>query len=176
MIFNDRSKTRMDSVSQFTPGALAGRGVSESELTDVPTGVMNGLGQDFFDMYAPTDSGVTYSDPATAWPTDTGWGRTPSFAPETGFSMDNALKTASQWFSTLTQFDAQRKLMNLNLERAKAGLQPISPAAIAPQVNVGVAPGTLLAGGGGLLMLAAAALGVALISRGGGRGSRRRRR
>lgn len=41
---------------------------------------------------------------------------------------------------TVTAADAQRQLIDLNLERAKRGLAPISASAVAPQMNVGIAP------------------------------------
>jgi hypothetical protein len=181
---NDRSNTVMDTISQFTPGALAG-------MRGTPWGMLDYAAQydtDTANQYGTApglgrvagwaeDSGISdwnTVDPTFDYGTDAGY-RVQSAPSESGFSLDSALKTASSWFSTLTQFEAQRKLMNLNIERAKSGLPPISPASVAPQINVGLTPRTLLAGGGGLMMLAAAALGYAVLSRGGARARRRRR-
>lgn len=55
--------------------------------------------------------------------------------------------------------EAQSKLLEINLERARRGQTPIDSAAYAPQVNVGVAPQTMKTGAvialGGIGLVAA---------------------
>lgn len=76
------------------------------------------------------------------------------------------------WLDKLSSFgqvalnlELMRDLNEINLERARKGLPPLSPSEYSPQVNVGVASDTrntaLMLGGMGLIGL----LGVALLAR-----------
>jgi len=45
-------------------------------------------------------------------------------------------------YVTATQADAQRQIIDLNAERARRGLPPLSAEYVSPQVNVGMSPAT----------------------------------
>lgn len=74
-----------------------------------------------------------------------------SMAREAGGVLTDLYKTASA-------ANAQQKILDLNAERAKRGLPPISAESISPQVNVGMSPQTRQ-----LVMYAALGLGAAYV-------------
>lgn len=61
--------------------------------------------------------------------------------------------------------EAQNKLLEVNIERARAGLSPISGESVAPRVNVGVARDTMTSAGMIAGGVAAAVLLGLLLSR-----------
>lgn len=70
------------------------------------------------------------------------------------------LKQIQSFGSTLVQMEYMRDLNEINLERARQGKEPLSPAEYAPTVNVGVAPDVQR---NAMLALGAVAGGLALI-------------
>lgn len=71
---------------------------------------------------------------------------------------ESTLDSITRAISTLAMADAQRKLLNVQIQRASQGLPPLNSAqyGIGASVNVGVAPETqrMLLIGGGLLLAA----------------------
>lgn len=102
------------------------------------TNAISGLGA-VGDPFDPANYPATPTDPAT----------TTSTAPtSSGFAdlLSNVIKSAASIFLTKAQVDAQGKLLDAQLARAKAGLPPlnIDPANYGLQttVGVGLAPAT----------------------------------
>lgn len=149
-----RSDTNADAVSQFTPESFLGRIPFSAARVRARRPKLRGLGQEFFTV----ESGDPYPVTAPA---------------SNGFDWGGLLGTAKEILTTVTQAELQKDLYQMNVQRAQQGLPPISPSAVAPQVNVGVAPDVQR----NLMMLgigAAAIVGGAMLL-GGRRGSRRRR-
>lgn len=100
-----------------------------------------------------------------------------------GVATSTTVETNGAWYSDLLAFakeavpaylayDAQKDLMDLNLERAKSGLDPIDPGLVAPQIKVihDLPPETrdILSSfkmGGGILLWAALGLGAFFVVR-----------
>jgi hypothetical protein len=93
-------------------------------------------------------------------------------APGFGEIFETQMSDSAPWFQTALQTatalymtDYQRRLLNVQLDRARLGLPPLSSSQVGLGVNVGLSPETLKAialGGGAIL------LGV-LLMRGKGR-------
>jgi len=49
-----------------------------------------------------------------------------------------ALDTIKEWLPNIMQYDYQRRLIDLNIERAKRGETPVDSSSLAPTVKVGV--------------------------------------
>lgn len=154
-----RSDTNIDTVSQFTPQSFLGRGHPRTLRGRMR---LSGLG--FLDTFFPSDlsaaSPYEITSPSTTSP---------------GFDWGALATDVSQIFIAKEQADLQRDLMQMNIDRARQGLAPIPSSAVAPQVNVGVAPDVqrtamMVALGG------AAILGGAYIFGGLGKKRRARRR
>jgi hypothetical protein len=77
---------------------------------------------------------------ATTMPVDT----TPPMSATGAFDWTAVLNAGKQLIMGMTQADMQKKIFDMNVERAKRGLQPISSAAVAPTVGVqvGMSPDT----------------------------------
>lgn len=153
-----RSDTNMDAVSQFFPQSFLGRGYPRTMRGRMQ---LSRLG--IFDMLFPSDISSASPYESTA-PTST------------GFDWTGLFGTLGDIYTAKTQADLTKDLYQLNLERARQGLQPIAASSVAPQVNVGVAPDVqrtiLMVGLGGAVILGGAyAFGVI-----GKRGRRARRR
>jgi hypothetical protein len=97
------------------------------------------------------------------------WDETGAYGTATGVSEPYAAPggTSGDWLTSLTeiaqaaaQYDLQRKVLDINLQRVQAGLQPLDASRLAPGVNVGMTAQTqqfatlALLGGGALLLYA----------------------
>lgn len=103
-------------------------------------GRLGTLGDDLDEFFSvAADPVATYDYPA---PDATVNGPT-SGGSSIGNILSNVLTTARDVYGQVQAANAQQKIIDLNRERAARGLPPISGAALAPQVNVGVAPATL---------------------------------
>ena len=74
-------------------------------------------------------------------------------SPTTSNTISNIIAGISQAWLAKTQADTVTKVNDIQIQRAQAGLPPLDISTLGlnvPQVNVGVAPGTLKAGGLGL--------------------------
>jgi hypothetical protein len=71
------------------------------------------------------------------------------------FNLDSLIKNIGDLAALVITSEAQRNLLNVNLQRAQNGLAPINPDSLAPTVNMGVSPATqqmIYILGGGLLV------------------------
>ena len=140
---------------------------------------MRGLGQDFFPMYSdvPTDYGVAVEPvtvPSSFYGFDN-WAEPPIYATP---AETVAASSSTDWGAAIQdvvkliqagqQAYAQSKIIELNMERARAGLQPLDPRNFSPSaaVNFGLTPQAQQ-----MLLVGALALGAFLIFK--GRGKRR---
>lgn len=91
-------------------------------------------------------------------------------SPATSNTISNIIAGLGQAYLFKTQADTNTKINNIQIMRAQAGLPPLDISTLGlgvPQVNVGVAPGTLKAGGLGIAsVLLAGGLFWALFGRG----------
>lgn len=62
----------------------------------------------------------------------------PEFVADSQSVMDKSLDAIQKWLPTILQYDQQRRLIDLNIERAKRGETPIDSGTLAPTVKVGV--------------------------------------
>ncbi|MGH6795927.1 MAG: hypothetical protein ACREDH_12220 [Methylocella sp.] len=159
----ERSQTELDRVSLVTPNSFLGRRRARGPVgAYLHPGGIHGFARRMAFAGLGQEAGVMPDMTATSLPT-TG---------STGFSWDSLISTVGQIYTTATQAELQKDLMNTNLTRAAQGLPPIPPSSVAPQVNVGISADTqktiLYVGLG-----AAAILGVAYMT--GSIGHRRRR-
>lgn len=144
-----RTGTSMDRVAMFTPQSLARvRGTMRAYLPAKLRG-LRALGQDEFG----DDFGSSYgalSDASSTEPAGWNWQG----------MLDKAPQMMKDLYIAKESGDMQARLLEINLERSRRGLPPISAASVAPQVNFGVAPQTMNMAGmgiGGLIGLAALA-------------------
>ena len=112
---------------------------------------LSGLGQDWWETTTPAPT--TTADENGAWYSD-------------------ILDFAKEAVPAYLAYDAQKDLMDLNMERAKTGLDPIDPGLTAPQIRVvhDLPPETRsildsFKMGGGILMWAALGLGAFFVVR-----------
>lgn len=71
---------------------------------------------------------------------------------------EKLFSTVKEILPSVLQFQTGKELVELNIERAKAGLDPIDVSQISPQLNVGIAPQTqkmIMYGGAAILALLA---------------------
>jgi hypothetical protein len=76
-------------------------------------------------------------------------------AAQTGM-LDNIVNTIGKLGTAYAQYKSQSQIIDLNVQRAKAGLPPIDAGDIAPQANVGIAASTrtmMYAGIGALVLV-----------------------
>lgn len=159
MAYYSRSDTDMDAVSQFFPQSFLGRGRPRTLRGRMK---LSGLG--FWDTLFPSD--------VSAVPT---YGTYDTAPAATGFDWGKLFSTVGDIYAAKTQAELTEDLYRLNLTRAQQGLAPIPASAVAPQVQVGVAPDVQRT----ILMVAlggAAILGGAYVFGGLGKGRRRARR
>ncbi len=72
--------------------------------------------------------------------------------------LDTLVNNIGKIGTAYAQYQSQKSLINLNMERAKQGLPPIDAGDVAPQANVGIAPATrnmLYVGIGALVLIGA---------------------
>jgi hypothetical protein len=129
---------------------------------------VGGLGQDMFDWsYAPAGDVVSSGDLYVAG--DMSTAAVPGAVVPTTQSanwwstyLQPAVKAVTDLGTGILAYRTQSDINEINLERARRGQQPLSPAymqAMAPQVNVGLAPQTKqLLIYGGLALLAGVVL------------------
>lgn len=139
MAIFERSDTNQDAVSLFTPQSFLGRGRGRMRLGGVGRRMrISGMG-DVLDDFLGIDAGGA-----------------PVYETAPGYDWGGMLGKAGDIATQLYAIKTQGELQQLNVQRASQGLAPIPASALAPQVNVGMAPDTQKT----LLMLG---LGVAVI-------------
>jgi hypothetical protein len=145
MIYS-RSDTSLDRASLFTPVSFLGS-ADRMRLSRIG----------FLDTLFPSDIGGTDAGGIVSV-----YDTAPSGS---GFDWNSMISTVGETIGQIYTVKTQAELQQMNMERAAKGLAPIPPSAVAPQVNVGIAPEvqrTLLTIGlGGAAILAGAyAFGV----------------
>lgn len=126
----ERSETSLDQVSQFTPASFLGRGPVRTLRGRLKFGALHARRLGFLDTLFSSDLSAPTSAEA-ALPADNG-----------SFDWNQAIGDLGQLYQTYTQAQLTKDLYQTNLQRQAQGLAPIPASAVAPQVNVGVAPDT----------------------------------
>lgn len=178
----DRSNTGLDRTAVFMPQTMLARIGAIGRFSG--SRGLGALGDDWSGM---DDWGASYdpayyyeTDPANQYPTDYTYyppstgaidtvPATPPFiaeAPGSGFNWSQLPAMLKDTYIALKTGDAQSKLLDINLERAKRGMTPIDARAYMPGVNVGLAPGLRnMVGGIGVGTLALGAAGIYFLTR-----------
>lgn len=86
-------------------------------------------------------------------------------APLAAIDLGNLLDNVKDVASAYLQYDAQKDLLKLQLERARAGLPPLDSSQYAPTINAGLAPATQGAVTQWILIAGAILVGVMLLKR-----------
>jgi len=146
-------------IAQYVPEAFSNREQSQamgalmglgSDTTGGAYGLTTFFGDDTgFNTTAVPGAGSSAADVATAADSGTS---TPSITS----TIASLVSAVGQVYLAKSQVDTLNQVNQIQLQRAQAGLAPLNTSSLGlgvPQVNVGVAPGTIKAGGIGLAVV-----------------------